>query len=124
MCATSVWSQVGVKIDRSSFSLTRIVTFVPFYMLVNRTKHSVFVCEVGQDIWKEAGPEQVKAKPVSLHNSYEDSAVFRDVSDIMAATNTTRVPDSWFWLLLISSTIVRFVLFIIYILSISFHFLI
>uniref|UniRef100_A0AAX7UBY2 Vacuolar protein sorting 13 homolog A n=1 Tax=Astatotilapia calliptera TaxID=8154 RepID=A0AAX7UBY2_ASTCA len=34
---------VGVKIDASSFSLTRIVTFVPFYMLVNRTKHSVFI---------------------------------------------------------------------------------
>uniref|UniRef100_A0A3B4VHW4 Vacuolar protein sorting 13 homolog A n=1 Tax=Seriola dumerili TaxID=41447 RepID=A0A3B4VHW4_SERDU len=49
---------VGVKIDTSSFSLTRIVTFVPFYMLVNRTKHSVFICEEGQDNWTEAQPEQ------------------------------------------------------------------
>ncbi|XP_028433878.1 intermembrane lipid transfer protein VPS13A isoform X2 [Perca flavescens] len=49
---------VGVKIDASSFSLTRIVTFVPFYMLVNRTKHSVFICEEGQDNWTEAMPEQ------------------------------------------------------------------
>ncbi|AWP07199.1 putative vacuolar protein sorting-associated protein 13A [Scophthalmus maximus] len=49
---------VGVKIDASSFSLTRIVTFVPFYMLVNRTKHSVFICEEGQDNWSEAQPEQ------------------------------------------------------------------
>uniref|UniRef100_A0A8C9YW33 Vacuolar protein sorting 13 homolog A n=1 Tax=Sander lucioperca TaxID=283035 RepID=A0A8C9YW33_SANLU len=49
---------VGVKIDASSFSLTRIVTFVPFYMLVNRTKHSVFICEEGQDNWTEAKPEQ------------------------------------------------------------------
>uniref|UniRef100_A0A4W6GBS7 Vacuolar protein sorting 13 homolog A n=1 Tax=Lates calcarifer TaxID=8187 RepID=A0A4W6GBS7_LATCA len=49
---------VGVKIDASSFSLTRIVTFVPFYMLVNRTKHSVFICEEGQDNWTEAQPEQ------------------------------------------------------------------
>ncbi|XP_058492942.1 vacuolar protein sorting-associated protein 13A isoform X2 [Solea solea] len=49
---------VGVKIDPSSFSLTRIVTFVPFYMLVNRTKHSVFICEQGQDNWTEAQPEQ------------------------------------------------------------------
>ncbi|XP_030592859.1 intermembrane lipid transfer protein VPS13A isoform X2 [Archocentrus centrarchus] len=49
---------VGVKIDASSFSLTRIVTFVPFYMLVNRTKHSVFVCEVGKETWTEAKPEQ------------------------------------------------------------------
>lgn len=57
----SVWSQVGVKIDPSSFSLTRIVTFVPFYMLVNRTKHSVFICEEGQENWTEAQPEQVGA---------------------------------------------------------------
>ncbi|TNN62598.1 Vacuolar protein sorting-associated protein 13A [Liparis tanakae] len=49
---------VGVKIDASSFSLTRVVTFVPFYMLVNRTKHSVFICEVGQDNWTEACSEQ------------------------------------------------------------------
>ncbi|XP_071339167.1 intermembrane lipid transfer protein VPS13A isoform X1 [Trachinotus anak] len=49
---------VGVKIDASSFSLTRIVTFLPFYMLVNRTKHSVFICEEGQDNWTEAQPEQ------------------------------------------------------------------
>uniref|UniRef100_A0A3B4Z0W4 Vacuolar protein sorting 13 homolog A n=1 Tax=Stegastes partitus TaxID=144197 RepID=A0A3B4Z0W4_9TELE len=45
---------VGVKIDASSFSLTRIVTFVPFYMLVNRTKHSVFICEEGQETWTES----------------------------------------------------------------------
>ncbi|KAM4575849.1 intermembrane lipid transfer protein VPS13A isoform 2-T2 [Odontesthes bonariensis] len=49
---------VGVKIDASSFSLTRIVTFVPFYMLVNRTKHRVFICEEGQENWTEAQPEQ------------------------------------------------------------------
>nr|XP_046243502.1 vacuolar protein sorting-associated protein 13A isoform X2 [Scatophagus argus] len=50
---------VGVKIDASSFSLTRIVTFVPFYTLVNRTKHSVFICEEGQENWTEAKPEQL-----------------------------------------------------------------
>uniref|UniRef100_A0A3P8WHN6 Vacuolar protein sorting 13 homolog A n=1 Tax=Cynoglossus semilaevis TaxID=244447 RepID=A0A3P8WHN6_CYNSE len=49
---------VGVKIDKSSFSLTRIVTFVPFYMLVNRTKHNVYICEEGQDNWTKAKPEQ------------------------------------------------------------------
>ncbi|XP_023200047.1 vacuolar protein sorting-associated protein 13A isoform X2 [Xiphophorus maculatus] len=49
---------VGVKIDASSFSLTRIVTFVPFYMLVNRTKHRVFVCEEGLENWTQAEPEQ------------------------------------------------------------------
>ncbi|XP_072290202.1 intermembrane lipid transfer protein VPS13A isoform X2 [Eucyclogobius newberryi] len=49
---------VGVKIDTSSFSLTRIVTFVPFYTLVNRTKHTVFVCEEGLENWTEAQPGQ------------------------------------------------------------------
>lgn len=57
----SVLFQVGVKIDASSFSLTRIVTFVPFYMLVNRTKHSVFICEDGQETWTEAKSEEVRA---------------------------------------------------------------
>ncbi|CAN9513170.1 unnamed protein product [Ophioblennius macclurei] len=49
---------VGVKIDASSFSLTRIVSFVPFYTLVNSTKHCVFICEEGQENWTEAHPEQ------------------------------------------------------------------
>uniref|UniRef100_A0A8C1Q848 Vacuolar protein sorting 13 homolog A n=1 Tax=Cyprinus carpio TaxID=7962 RepID=A0A8C1Q848_CYPCA len=44
---------VGVKIDASSFSLTRLVTFLPFYMLVNRTKHIIRVCEEGLDQWTE-----------------------------------------------------------------------
>ncbi|MGH0128153.1 UNVERIFIED_CONTAM: hypothetical protein FKN15_061461 [Acipenser sinensis] len=42
---------VGVKIDASSFSLTRIVTFIPFYMLVNRTNHQIEVSEEGKDKW-------------------------------------------------------------------------
>uniref|UniRef100_A0A3B4A869 Uncharacterized protein n=1 Tax=Periophthalmus magnuspinnatus TaxID=409849 RepID=A0A3B4A869_9GOBI len=45
---------VGVKIDATSFSLTRIVTFVPFYTLMNRTKHSVFICEEELDNWTES----------------------------------------------------------------------
>ncbi|XP_062310041.1 LOW QUALITY PROTEIN: vacuolar protein sorting-associated protein 13A [Osmerus eperlanus] len=49
---------VGVKIDASSFSLTRLVTFVPFYMLVNRTKLTILVSEEGQENWTEAKPEQ------------------------------------------------------------------
>ncbi|TSO88121.1 Vacuolar protein sorting-associated protein 13A [Bagarius yarrelli] len=47
---------VGVKIDTSSFSLTRLVTFLPFYMLVNRTKYVIRVCEEEQDNWTEAKP--------------------------------------------------------------------
>ena len=50
---------MGVKIDASSFSLTRLVTFLPFYMLVNRTKHVIRVCEEGQDDWTEAKPGEV-----------------------------------------------------------------
>uniref|UniRef100_A0A9J7XVJ2 Vacuolar protein sorting 13 homolog A n=1 Tax=Cyprinus carpio carpio TaxID=630221 RepID=A0A9J7XVJ2_CYPCA len=49
---------VGVKIDATSFSLTRLVTFLPFYMLVNRTKHIIRVCEEGLDQWTEARPGQ------------------------------------------------------------------
>eukprot|EP00066_Takifugu_rubripes_P024587 XP_011613853.1 PREDICTED: vacuolar protein sorting-associated protein 13A [Takifugu rubripes] len=49
---------VGVKIEASSFTLTRIVTFVPFYTLVNKTKESVFICEDGLDNWTEAQPEE------------------------------------------------------------------
>ncbi|XP_043102019.1 vacuolar protein sorting-associated protein 13A isoform X3 [Puntigrus tetrazona] len=49
---------VGVKIDATSFSLTRLVTFLPFYMLVNRTKHVIRVCEEGLDQWTEARPGQ------------------------------------------------------------------
>lgn len=63
-------SQVGVKIEASSFSLTRIVTFVPFYMLVNRTKHRVFICEEGQESWTEAEPEQVRSKRSTVHVQY------------------------------------------------------
>ncbi|XDV48401.1 hypothetical protein PO909_017816 [Leuciscus waleckii] len=49
---------VGVKIDASSFSLTRLVTFLPFYMLVNRSKHVIQVCEEGPEHWTEARPGQ------------------------------------------------------------------
>uniref|UniRef100_A0A8C7Q7C0 Vacuolar protein sorting 13 homolog A n=1 Tax=Oncorhynchus mykiss TaxID=8022 RepID=A0A8C7Q7C0_ONCMY len=37
---------IGVKIDPSSFSLTRIVSFVPYYLLVNRTKHHIHVVKL------------------------------------------------------------------------------
>lgn len=51
--------KIGVKIDPSSFSLTRIVSFVPYYLLVNRTKHVIWVGEEGQDHWTKARPHQV-----------------------------------------------------------------
>ncbi|XP_060693948.1 vacuolar protein sorting-associated protein 13A isoform X1 [Hemiscyllium ocellatum] len=43
--------QVGVKIDNSSFNLTRIVTFTPFHMLINRTKHKIEVTEECESKW-------------------------------------------------------------------------
>ncbi|XP_041111906.1 vacuolar protein sorting-associated protein 13A isoform X1 [Polyodon spathula] len=49
---------VGVKIDTSSFSLTRIVTFIPFYMLVNRTNHHIEVSEEGKDKWTATDSNQ------------------------------------------------------------------
>ncbi|XP_061117583.1 vacuolar protein sorting-associated protein 13A isoform X1 [Conger conger] len=50
---------VGVKIDASSFSLTRIVSFVPFYLLVNKTKYTISVSEEQEDDWTKAPPDQV-----------------------------------------------------------------
>lgn len=58
-CIFFVCYQVGVKIDASSFSLTRMVTFLPFYILVNGTKHPIFICEDGQDNWAQVDPQQV-----------------------------------------------------------------
>lgn len=56
-----------MKIEASSFTLTRIVTFVPFYTLVNNTKSSVFICEEGLDNWTEARPEEVSDKKVVFY---------------------------------------------------------
>lgn len=55
-----------MKIEASSFTLTRIVTFVPFYTLVNKTMQSVFICEDGLDNWTEVQPEEVSDKPVNV----------------------------------------------------------
>uniref|UniRef100_A0A671VJ10 Vacuolar protein sorting 13 homolog A n=1 Tax=Sparus aurata TaxID=8175 RepID=A0A671VJ10_SPAAU len=56
---------VGVKIDASSFSLTRIVSFVPFYMLVNRTKNTVFILDLPDSsvpFWPENDTKRLKIK--------------------------------------------------------------
>lgn len=65
-----------MKIEASSFSLTRIVTFVPFYTLVNRTKHRVFICEEGQGSWTEAEPGQVRTQQSTLHIQFLHLNVF------------------------------------------------
>ncbi|XP_044533949.1 vacuolar protein sorting-associated protein 13A [Gracilinanus agilis] len=43
--------QVGVTIDLSSFNLTRIVTFTPFYIIKNKSKYHVRVSEEGNEKW-------------------------------------------------------------------------
>ncbi|XP_068961725.1 intermembrane lipid transfer protein VPS13A isoform X2 [Petaurus breviceps papuanus] len=43
--------QVGVTIDLSSFNLTRIVTFTPFYILNNKSRYNVKVSEEGNEKW-------------------------------------------------------------------------
>ncbi|XP_054980004.1 intermembrane lipid transfer protein VPS13A [Sorex araneus] len=43
--------QVGVTIQLSSFNITRIVTFTPFYMIENKSKYKVSVSEEGSDKW-------------------------------------------------------------------------
>ncbi|XP_042636651.1 vacuolar protein sorting-associated protein 13A [Orycteropus afer afer] len=50
--------QVGVTIDLSSFNITRIVTFTPFYMIKNKSKYRISVAEEGNDKWLSLDLEQ------------------------------------------------------------------
>ncbi|XP_016013121.2 vacuolar protein sorting-associated protein 13A isoform X4 [Rousettus aegyptiacus] len=50
--------QVGVTIDLSSFNITRIVTFTPFYMIENKSKYRIAVAEEGNDKWLSLDLEQ------------------------------------------------------------------
>lgn len=50
--------QVGVTIDLSSFNITRIVTFTPFYMIKNKSKYRISVAEEGTDKWLSLDLEQ------------------------------------------------------------------
>lgn len=43
--------QVGVTINLSSFNITRIVVFTPFYMIKNKSKYHISVAEEGSDKW-------------------------------------------------------------------------
>ncbi|RXM33331.1 Vacuolar protein sorting-associated protein 13A [Acipenser ruthenus] len=67
---------VGVKIDASSFSLTRIVTFIPFYMLVNRTNHQIEVSEEDKDKWTVTDSNQFGGIVVDV-NLTEHSTIIR-----------------------------------------------
>ncbi|KAM8960573.1 intermembrane lipid transfer protein VPS13A [Pelodytes ibericus] len=50
--------QVGVTIYASSFNLTRIVTFTPFFMITNRSSYKLDVQEEGVERWITVGSEQ------------------------------------------------------------------
>uniref|UniRef100_A0A8D2E0N3 Vacuolar protein sorting 13 homolog A n=1 Tax=Sciurus vulgaris TaxID=55149 RepID=A0A8D2E0N3_SCIVU len=50
--------QVGVTINLSSFNITRIVTFTPFYMIKNKSKYHISVAEEGSDKWLSLQLEQ------------------------------------------------------------------
>ncbi|XP_032873462.1 vacuolar protein sorting-associated protein 13A isoform X1 [Amblyraja radiata] len=50
--------QVGVRIDTSSFNLTRIVTFTPYYMLINQTKYRIDVTEECEAKWQRVDSNQ------------------------------------------------------------------
>ncbi|XP_053148105.1 intermembrane lipid transfer protein VPS13A isoform X2 [Hemicordylus capensis] len=43
--------QVGVTINNSSFNISRIVTFTPFFMITNRSRHNLEVAEEGNAKW-------------------------------------------------------------------------
>nr|XP_019821658.1 PREDICTED: vacuolar protein sorting-associated protein 13A isoform X3 [Bos indicus] len=50
--------QVGVTIDLSSFNITRIVTFTPFFLIKNKSKYHISVAEEGNDKWLALDLEQ------------------------------------------------------------------
>ncbi|CAH2294187.1 vacuolar sorting-associated 13A isoform X1 [Pelobates cultripes] len=50
--------QVGVTIYASSFNLTRIVTFTPFFMITNRSDYKLNAIEEGGERWINVGCEQ------------------------------------------------------------------
>ncbi|XP_057581269.1 intermembrane lipid transfer protein VPS13A isoform X2 [Hippopotamus amphibius kiboko] len=50
--------QVGVTIDLSSFNITRIVTFTPFFLIKNKSKYHISVAEEGNDKWLSLDLEQ------------------------------------------------------------------
>ncbi|XP_053322855.1 intermembrane lipid transfer protein VPS13A isoform X2 [Spea bombifrons] len=61
--------QVGVTIQASSFTLTRIVTFTPFFMITNRSKYQLHLLEEGVEKVITVGSEQcVPFWPVSSDN--------------------------------------------------------
>nr|KAG5695911.1 hypothetical protein BaRGS_017349 [Batillaria attramentaria] len=50
--------RVGVSIVLSSSGLTKIVTFTPFYMFLNKAEIAILVTEPGDENWQEVSPGQ------------------------------------------------------------------
>ena len=49
-------AEVGVSIHLSNFGLNRIVTFTPYYMVLNNSSVSLLVKESGKEIWVDVSP--------------------------------------------------------------------
>uniref|UniRef100_A0A670J3P0 Vacuolar protein sorting 13 homolog A n=1 Tax=Podarcis muralis TaxID=64176 RepID=A0A670J3P0_PODMU len=58
--------QVGVTIHNSSFNITRIVTFTPFFMITNRSMHTLEVAEEDSEKWIPIISQQVSKKDKAL----------------------------------------------------------
>ncbi|ELW68480.1 Vacuolar protein sorting-associated protein 13A [Tupaia chinensis] len=74
--------QVGVTIDLSSFNITRIVTFTPFYMIKNKSKYHVSVAEEGNDKWLSLELDQLGGIIAEVHLAEHSTVItFSDYHD-------------------------------------------
>uniref|UniRef100_A0A8C4VB39 Vacuolar protein sorting 13 homolog A n=1 Tax=Falco tinnunculus TaxID=100819 RepID=A0A8C4VB39_FALTI len=62
--------QVGVTINNSSFNITRIVTFTPFFMISNRSKYTLEVAEEGKEKWIPLVLQQVNLNFEAILNCF------------------------------------------------------
>ncbi|KAK7482167.1 hypothetical protein BaRGS_00026632, partial [Batillaria attramentaria] len=63
-------AEVGVSIVLSSSGLTKIVTFTPFYMFLNKAEIAILVTEPGDENWQEVSPGQAHTTLLKLKNEY------------------------------------------------------
>ncbi|GAB1302254.1 Vacuolar protein sorting-associated protein 13A [Apodemus speciosus] len=86
--------QVGVTINLSSFNITRIVTFIPFYMIKNKSKYHISVAEEGSDKWLSLDLEQFERSegpPKRIYFNKQDSCILlrlnNELGGIIAEVN-------------------------------------
>ncbi|XP_040272989.1 LOW QUALITY PROTEIN: vacuolar protein sorting-associated protein 13A [Bufo bufo] len=92
--------QVGVSIHASSFNLTRIVTFTPFFMIANRSIYKVHIIEEGSErvvivcsgqcvpFWPENSSHKLSVQvegcqipPKNIHFNKQDSCTLLHLGD-------------------------------------------